>query len=115
MKQTFKLLRTTRKLKKFGEPQRKPAALMDDLRTSDIWALGMVLFVATNPDAAYPYMEEISRAMSLNPAATSRDVLEDLVRQKKCPKESNKYQILQATEWYHLTQLHTCTDFDIMQ
>lgn len=45
---------------------------------------------------------------------TSRKVLEDLIRSRKCPEASQKYQVQQATEWYQISHLSSkCTDFDI--
>lgn len=95
-------------------PELRPVqATIEDLKASDVWALGMVFFVVANPSFKYPYMEEIEQESISFPVKKSKNILEDLIRQQRRPHFSPKYEILQATSWKHTIELHEmCTDFN---
>eukprot|EP00112_Aurelia_sp_Birch-Aquarium-sp1_P014211 Seg3053.2 transcript_id=Seg3053.2/GoldUCD/mRNA.D3Y31 product="Serine/threonine-protein kinase 33" protein_id=Seg3053.2/GoldUCD/D3Y31 len=96
-------------------PELRPReASLDDLKAADIWAFGMVMFVLTNPCLSYPYQQQMAEEIDVKPFMSSREVLENFLREKVEPRSSTKYEIQQAIEWDHLTEMHAvCTDFDI--
>ena len=93
---------------------RRPShATVEDLKSADIWALGMVLFVLCNPDVAYPYEAEIKKELDLIPFKEPRDILEDCIRSGKRPDITGKYARMQATAWLDVHSLHkSLTQFD---
>ena len=84
-----------------------------DLKAVDIWALGMVLFDLADPSSKYPYHQEIESDCNAFPFKTSRESLGDLMRKKMLPSPTPKYQVLQATHWDTVFQVHKrCVTFE---
>ena len=54
---------------------------LEDLKTVDIWALGMLLFVIINPDLKYPYQIELEKVQN----GHCLSVLERLISKSEKP------------------------------
>ncbi len=71
-------------------------ATMDDLKSVDLWALGMLMFVVANPSIAYPYQLQIERECNLFSSKDSREALENLLRAGILPEFPQKYDKMQV-------------------
>ena len=82
---------------------------VEDLKSIDVWALGMTLFVPLNPDLQGPYLIE-HREKALMPY---RKVIEGKMRGRERPRMSEKYNRKQASEWNKVEKaFHHCIVFD---
>ena len=84
-------------------------ASVEDLKSIDVWALGMTLFVLLNPDLQGPYLIE-HREKALMPY---RKVIEGKMRGREIPRMSEKYHRKQASEWNKVEKaFQECVVFD---
>ncbi len=88
-------------------------ATMEDLKSVDLWALGMLMFVVANPSIAYPYQHEIERECNIFSSKDSRKVLEDLLRAGNLPEFPQKYDKMQVQFWdLPVKVFDMCISFD---
>lgn len=84
-------------------------ASVENLKSIDVWALGVTLFVLLNPDLQCPYLIE-HREKALMPY---RKVIEGKMRGRERPRMSEKYNRKQASEWNKVEKaFHQCIVFD---
>ena len=73
-------------------------------------AFGMVLFILVNPDLKYLH------ELDIDPNKSTIDQIQDLLINRKCPKESSKYIEMQTTKWRFIQKaFEDCTNFDPSQ
>ena len=95
----------------FMAPEPAKAVSLQDLKKSDIWSLGMLLFMLLNPDLQYPYQIELDKLQEKRFEASKKDVTQRLSRQLK-PSFSSKYSLLQAKDWLKVDEsFDECTKF----
>ncbi|KAK3728841.1 hypothetical protein QZH41_007645 [Actinostola sp. cb2023] len=82
---------------------------ISDLKSIDIWAMGMVFFVIINPDLSCPFQLELENA----PLGNAMKFLKGLMKKKKLPHHSEKYISYQLTEWIKILNAHErCTQLN---
>ena len=81
-----------------------------DLKRTDIWALGMLLFSLVNPSVGFPYRQEIDAAQAKKQSPSQ--CLEELLLNKQLPSAPEMYQLKQATDWYGIEKIRkSCSRF----
>ena len=107
----------TRNLEKSTLPYMAPelilnnlaGASVEDLKSIDVWAPGMTLFVLLNSDLQGPYLIE-HREKALMPY---RKVIEGKMPGREIPRMSEKYHRKQASKWNKVEKaFHQCVVFD---
>ncbi|XP_028403407.1 uncharacterized protein LOC114526104 [Dendronephthya gigantea] len=84
---------------------------LEELKQSDIWSLGMVLFLLVNPDVEYPYSQEIEEC-GFESFSEVKDELRKLMEQKKKPRHSVEYDSLRLTQWSKISKaFEACSSF----
>lgn len=84
-----------------------------DLKCIDIWALGMVMYSALNPDITFPYKLDLQQARAVSSGHFS--AIDHIIRlhgqeQHIKPTMSPKYHHQQKTKWSHLIKAYDeCT------
>lgn len=85
---------------------------LEQMKSSDVWSFGMVLFMLLNPDQQFPYQLEIDKLPKRTFEICKREVNNRLAN-KQLPKFSSKYSHFQATTWLVLEKIYKkCVDFD---
>lgn len=89
-------------------------ASLDNMKASDIWALGMTFFTMMNPNVKCPYLLEIrSSEETIETQADVQRFVTRLLRHKKLPRSDGKYKTHHATVWSYLEEAYVgCTNFD---
>lgn len=77
------------------------AASLSDLKSMDIWSLGMTLFVLVNPDLKYPYQIELSRDKVTG--QSNLELLKNIYTKKQQPEFSRKYETHRDIHWTKIT------------
>ena len=89
-------------------------ASLDNMKSADIWALGMTFFTMINPNVKCPYLLEIRSSEEV--IETQADVQRFVAKLHRCkqpPRSDGKYRTRQATVWAHLEEAYVgCINFD---
>ena len=79
-----------------------PKANIEDLKRMDIWSLSMVFFDLLNPNADYPYNEEMK---DITESSDKIEMLRQFHARKQLPNHLTKYQVQQDGVWKPLRTL----------
>ena len=92
----------------FLENEMKTAATMEDLKSIDVGAIGIVFFMPLNSDLKHPFSADLSSSH-----LPWREVIESKFLKKEKPAtHDTKYQVFQATDWFLIFEAYErCTLF----
>ena len=84
-----------------------PRASLSDLLFMDIWSLGMTIFHLINPNAKFPFEEELTGQ------AKPKKRLKELLGQNQLPKDKPKYDYLRSSSWKNLCSIcYKCVTYE---
>ena len=87
-------------------------ASIADLITTDVWALGMVIFTLLNQSLKSPYISEM-RAEGVRTQEQLKKFITKLLRKEELPQHNKKYDIDCATVWFALEEVFRgCLNFN---
>lgn len=79
---------------------------IDDLKSIDIWALGMTFYMLLNPNVKYPYEKEIN---DIKRTGVTTNLVQNVINKGELPSHDLKYQTLRDTTWKKLTNVYDST------
>ncbi|XP_028404026.1 probable myosin light chain kinase DDB_G0284661 [Dendronephthya gigantea] len=83
-------------------------ASQEDLKKTDIWSLGMVMYTLVNPNVPGPYFVEFGESGIVTDAA-----LQDLLKREVLPKHDLKYETVRSTQWKNMEEMfEQCCKFN---
>ena len=84
------------------------SACFEDLKKTDMWAFGMVMFNLTNPDLTCPYQLDL-----VNDVLEIQDQIQDFLLRGILPSDSPKYKKSRETTWWSILRIkEKCIEFD---
>ena len=84
-------------------------ANQSDLKTMDIWSLGLVAFAMVNPNLINPYCKEAERLGG----NYSMETMKCIMLTQQLPQHDQKYESICVTQWWQVVEVFTmCAKFN---